>query len=69
ILLNGARGDIVDYGALVDALRSGRFYGAGLDVFPVEPLPRDHPILGCAPSSGVPAWCSRRMAQTRHPKR
>ena len=47
ILLNGARGDVVDYQALVTALQQGALFGAGLDVFPEEPLPADHPILSC----------------------
>jgi D-3-phosphoglycerate dehydrogenase len=47
ILLNGARGDVVDMAALRDALMVGRFTGAGLDVFPDEPLPADDPILDC----------------------
>jgi phosphoglycerate dehydrogenase-like enzyme len=47
ILLNGARGDVVDMTALHDALMAGRFTGAGLDVFPDEPLPPDAPILQC----------------------
>ena len=47
ILLNGARGAVVDHLALVDALNAGRLFGAGLDVFPEEPLPPDDPILGC----------------------
>lgn len=47
ILLNGARGDVLDMAALRQALDEERLMGAGLDVFPEEPLPPDHPILAC----------------------
>ena len=45
ILINAARGGIVDEMALFDALDAGPLAGAGLDVFAEEPVPRDHPLL------------------------
>lgn len=44
VLINTARGPIVEETALIEALREGRIAGAGLDVFEEEPLPQDSPL-------------------------
>ena len=46
LLVNIARGEVVDEEALIDALREGHLAGAGLDVFREEPLPRESPLWG-----------------------
>jgi len=44
-VINTARASVLDYGALVSALQGGRLAGAGLDVFPDEPLSSRSPLL------------------------
>jgi D-3-phosphoglycerate dehydrogenase len=44
ILVNTARGAVVDEAAMIDALKSGHIRHAGLDVYNIEPLPADHPL-------------------------
>ncbi|MDB5075021.1 MAG: dihydrofolate reductase [Chloroflexi bacterium] len=45
LIVNVARGSVVDQGALIAALQSGKVGGAGLDVFAVEPIEKDSPLL------------------------
>jgi D-3-phosphoglycerate dehydrogenase len=44
ILVNTARGAIVEEAAMIDALKSGHIRHAGLDVYNIEPMPKDHPL-------------------------
>lgn len=69
VLINTARGELVDEAALIEALESGRLLGAGLDTLAQEPPPPDHPLLRhdrvvLTPHSAGPTWDSwpRRFA-------
>ena len=58
LVINAARGGIVDEEALLEALDSGQVGGAGLDVFVEEPPPADHPLVNhprviCTPHLGA----------------
>jgi phosphoglycerate dehydrogenase-like enzyme len=69
VLVNTARGGLVDETALATALRERRLLGAGLDVLSQEPPPADHPLLELdnvvlTPHTAGPTWQSfpRRFA-------
>ncbi len=54
VLVSAARGGVVDEKALYEALEQGRLFGAGLDVFEVEPPPADHPLFTIPGFVGTP---------------
>lgn len=64
ILINAARGPVVDTDALVAALRSGEILAAALDVTDPEPLPADHPLVNMDNCIVVPHTASATV-QTR----
>jgi lactate dehydrogenase-like 2-hydroxyacid dehydrogenase len=64
VLVNTARGPIVDLDALTDALRDGRIAAAGLDVLPEEPANPEHPLIR-AWAAGE-AWIDHRLLITPH---
>jgi D-3-phosphoglycerate dehydrogenase len=45
LIINAARGGLIDEDALLRAIESGHVRGAALDVFAIEPVPTDHPLL------------------------
>jgi glyoxylate reductase len=62
ILINAARGPVVDTDALTDALRDGTILAAGLDVTDPEPIPADHPLVGMSNVIIVPHIASASVA-------
>lgn len=68
VVVNTARGGLVDEVALAEALRAGRLGGAGIEVFNVEPPGKDHPLFGIHQAVLTPhnaaltVECAERMA-------
>jgi glycerate dehydrogenase len=69
LLINTARGGLVDEEALAEALDTGRIGGAGFDVVTTEPPPADHPFMKLAARPNFiltphVAWASQEAIQT-----
>lgn len=69
-LVNTSRGPIVDEAALIDALKSGKIKGAGIDVYDVEPLPADHELrkLDNAVLTGHTGYVIRENYEVMYPE-
>lgn len=65
VLVNAARGPVVDTDALVSALQNGEIFAAGLDVTDPEPLPANHPLVSLPNCTVVPHIASATV-QTRN---
>lgn len=64
VIINTARGPIVDLDALTEALRTGKIAGAGLDVLPSEPPDEDHPLIRAWRDQEK--WIDGRLVLTPH---
>lgn len=64
ILINTARGEVVDLDALYEAMKSGRIQAAGLDVLPKEPPDPEHPLIRAF--SERQDWLDHRLVLTPH---
>lgn len=62
VVVNAARGPVIDTDALVSALRDGEIMGAALDVTDPEPLPADHPLVALPNCIVVPHIASATVA-------
>ena len=64
VLINTARGPIVDLNALHDALKNNYIEAAGLDVLPTEPADPDHPLIKAW--ANEEEWIDHRLLITPH---
>ena len=64
ILVNTARGEVIDLDALYDAMRDDKVQAAGLDVLPVEPADPDHPLIKAF--AAHEEWIAHRLVLTPH---
>jgi glyoxylate/hydroxypyruvate reductase len=65
VLVNVARGDVVDQEALYDALETNKIFAAGLDVMTPEPLPSNHPLM-TLPNCVITPHLGAQTARTRN---
>jgi D-3-phosphoglycerate dehydrogenase len=66
VLINTSRGEVLDAGALADALRAKRIYGAAIDVFDPEPPGPDFPLLGLPNVLLTPHLAARTTTAMEH---